>query len=437
MYFRRIKIENFGPIRSLELKDLERGRAYHFIAQNDTGKSNLIEALDIVCHNVPDIHVQKYVSDYADYFLIEVEDFEGNIITLRRGQGLSEYTLQKGDDIKTWNKQRGSVPLEIQRLFNMYTNNEKINFRYQDDRILFMNTTPGENYAMFQKALRTDVVLEALKKARQKERIMLDEMNDITSKVNYLSNQKQSYPDISLYRDEILLYKKSTEDIYSNYKLEQSLINYLNRLEHIDNLLMYAYELQEKVKEIEQYIKVIKVIDYLEELENKNDLILELLEIDFNVDIRKWKEIIDYCERVYFGKDKEKYLIDINILVKEILAAMEENKRLHAIYKYINNVDVLDEQRNMLEKIISNVDVVYKYLEIEKNLFNLDENINNFKVAREALMTLDEQTQHLNNEYDNLIKENNICPVVIKRKDRKCPLLGVVLDSRVGGLSNV
>ena len=130
MYFKRLRIKDFGPIRDIEF-NFEKDKVYHFVGDNDTGKSMVLDAMNIVCNNIAGLHVKKYISDYAESFFIEVEDFDGNIIQLQRGE-ISYYNLILPDGTEKYYDKIGSgVPVSIQNIVNVYVDelkSEKFNF---------------------------------------------------------------------------------------------------------------------------------------------------------------------------------------------------------------------------------------------------------------------------------------------------------------------
>ena len=100
---------------------------------------------------------------------------------------------------------------------------EKFNFRYAEDKILFMNTTSGENYSFFQKALGTDKVIQALKKANTEDNKLGKELEKIEAKLDYEKENLAKHPDLTYIKDEVTLYRNSVKEIYVNLKVYMSL----------------------------------------------------------------------------------------------------------------------------------------------------------------------------------------------------------------------
>ena len=373
MNFKRLYIKNFGPIREIELH-FEQNKVYHFIADNDSGKSMVIDAMNFLCNNVADLHAGKYISDYAENFYIEGEDFNGNIVCLNRGKD-SWYKLIRPDGKeKMWDKLRGKVPEEIQRIVNVYKDtvkDEKFNFRYADDKILFMNTTPGENYSYFQKALGTDEVIMKLRKANTMENDLVDELEKIESKLDYEKEKLNNTPDITHIKEELSMYKKSVENTMKTVRL-----------------LHEVKGLKEKQEMIEKKTIPTEILDF--DKEYHRNLIFK---------IKIMRDIISSNDKI---KDIEK---QDNLLVSikgDYAIADGSNK----IIKLINNID----GSKTKEKITENV--CNKYKEIQ-------EDVKTLKKGKKELEDISKKLNSMKFIEENKVKEKNLCGIEEELKSLK------------------
>ena len=364
MYFKRLLIRDFGPIRDIEF-NFEKDKVYHFIGDNDSGKSMILDAMNILCHNIPDIHVQKYVSDYANSFYIEGEDFEGNIIGLKRGDETWYYLKNADGKEKYWDKIRGNVPHEVQRIVNMYEDDvkkEKFNFRYADDKILFMNTTAGENYSYFQKALGTDKVIQSLKKANTESNGLDKELGLIESKLEYEKEKLDENVDLSNVKENILLYKNSVDGIFKSLKIIKEILDMYECIDLLDKV------------NVPSEIKGFDFVEFKEHLDvlKKIEEVLYLLDREFELDevLKDQLDILDIHEEVgvTFTRYKEiEGYFDIrdefNIINKKV-TRLESNKSDYELVR--NTKEVLIDNSNKLE-------VLMKISDKEKVLNNMGE----------------------------------------------------------------
>lgn len=450
MQFKRLLIRDFGPIREIEF-NFEENKVYHFIGENDSGKSMVLDAMNILCNNIPDIHVQKYVSDYSNSFYIEGEDFSGNIIGLKRGNETWYYLKTPDGKEKYWEKIRGNVPDEIQRIVNMYEDDvkkEKFNFRYAEDKILFMNTTSGENYSFFQKALGTDKVIQALKKANTEDNKLGKELEKIEAKLEYEKENLAKHPDLTYIKDEVTLYRNSVKEIYVNLKGVHELIETYRYLDNLETLKVPdeisnwgSYE--EDYKKIESIYSLLSDMRKLEEIELR---------------IKQGEEVLNLYETVRKEKEKHRGIREINLY----------NNKLDLIYETLCFISDVEHLKCMLDADLDVFDelteVIIKIKEIDsmnKELGKADEIIGKYKdikrleeACKETSVRLGE-VEHLidflerlknilnvikkqnilikksQEELDNFMIENKFCPVVVGRKDKKCPFSKKSLEDLV------
>lgn len=457
MYFKRLLIKDFGPIRNLELH-FEKNKVYHFVADNDSGKSMILDAMNILCFNVPDIHVQKYVSDYAKSFYIEGEDFEGNIIAIKRGEE-SWYKLKRADGTeKYWDKIRGKVPEEIQKLVNMYEDDlkgEKFNFRYADDKILFMNTTAGENYSFFQKALGTDKVIMALKKANTLESKLSNKLDDTLSKINYEKEKLELNPDISYVKDEVEMFRDNVRKSFNTLKDIHSLIEMYSKLDKL-NQIGIPKEIKEfDWQEAKNKLRILSLLDSLIKDLNKKSYIEKELEVSYDLinayKLAKNNLIVIGLIRNYVlcihnnvkinnvlkKTDELREIIDnINVLLENIA---DVNVKLKLNKEYLALQTSLDEVNSKVT-VLSNISECYESLQDLFKAITMFSEIISLEQARldnkNRFMDYQKRLTEYSNELDEFMKKNNFCPVVAKRLDKKCPFSTKDMVLSEGGIDD-
>lgn len=442
MNFKRLYIKNFGPIREIELH-FEQNKVYHFIADNDSGKSMVIDAMNFLCNNVADLHAGKYISDYAENFYIEGEDFNGNIVCLNRGKD-SWYKLIRPDGKeKMWDKLRGKVPEEIQKIVNVYKDtvkDEKFNFRYADDKIIFMNTTPGENYSYFQKALGTDEVIMKLRKANTMENDLVDELEKIESKLDYEREKLNNTPDITHVKEELDMYKKSVENTMKTARLLYKIMKLKEKQEMLEknNLPIEILDFDKEYhRNLISKIKIVKDIvnnnDKIKDIEKQNNLLTSIKE-DYTI-ADESNKIIKLIDNIEDSKIKEKTTDNVCNKYKEILKDVEilekGKSKLDDISKKLNSMKFIEENK-IKEKNLSEIEEELKSLKDgQDGTKTIIENVNRLKTLIVGLEQLREEndklethkkyTSELENKLNDIMIKNKFCPVVVKRRDKICP----------------
>lgn len=442
MQFKRLKIVNFVSIRDMELH-FEKNKAYHFIGGNDSGKSNILDAMRILCFNLPNLHVKTYVSDYAESFFIEGEDFEGNIISLTRGEESTYKLIRPDGSEEVWEKINDKVPQEIENIVNMYKDNvkdEKFNFRYAEDKILFMNTTPGENYSYFQKALGTDEINKHLKKANSLENGIEREIDTIFSKIVYEKGKLEDIPDLTEAKEYI-------SEINSTLKQE------IAKAQTIDNI----FSLEDKIEKINKLNIPKEILEY-----NPETLINEIEKVNIIGDLIDWiNKINKLSKQISVAEELDKRFSEINVqmdIVESIgkitVGIKKEEQNKVKIEKYGELDKVFSELENQIAKekelkysveLVSNViNIKTKIKSLDKKIGVIEEGANILKDVRDSITKfgaieninegLDEirefnsKIENKTKEVDNAEKElaefminNNFCPVVLGRNDKRCP----------------
>lgn len=459
MYMKRFYIKNFGPIRDLEL-NFEKNKAYHFVSDNDNGKSMLIDAMKILCNNIADIHVQKYVSDYADKFYLECEDFDGNIITLTRGAGLATYTLRKPDGYyKEWEKVRGKVPDEVKEIINIYVDDEKdelFNFRYADDKILFMNTTAGENYSFFQKALRTDNVIKSLKRANREEREMQNDLDLIREKVEFEESKLEDYPDINYVEEEINLYKESVEDVYNRLGLIDKAVELMRYVDDLGKVCLPDEVKDFNSKDFENKFKIIELCKHILDNEKKCNNLDNKLKVsgslkDLVKDLKVTKEILGLIEAVKNYEDTIEVIgnkVDEIEGIKEVLGEgklyLENYLDVENKLSKLGQVDTVKkglEKNKLLRESLREIrvikEVLVKNCEVNKCVEELISCLDVFKEKINGVKKHKVKVKKLDRQFSEFMVKNKICPVVYKKADKKCPFTGKGIEELVEGINRV
>src|SRR5690625_719867 len=155
MKIRKLTVKNFQSIKEITVTFDENG-IFRFTGLNNVGKSAILKAMTIVMRNISNNQYKEFLRDETNSFEITVWDFSDNWVRLSRG-AVDFYEWSIDGKSGRMDRTQGKVPLEVQGYFNLYEENEKtkacLNVRLPREVLLFVDTTPGDNAMMFQKAL--------------------------------------------------------------------------------------------------------------------------------------------------------------------------------------------------------------------------------------------------------------------------------------------
>jgi len=448
MQFKRLKIINFGPIRDLELH-FEHDKVYHFVADNDNGKSMIIDAMKAVCCNMPNNQIKKYVSDYADFFLIEAEDFEGNIIKLTRGQGLSEYYLQRADGTKAlFDKAGVYVPEEIQKIVNVYVDSERdenFNIRTADDKAVFTNTTPSENYSYFQKALGTDRLRESIKINNKIVKTVKAE-NDITyGKVELEKSKLDDYVDLTEDKRKMDVYVTEVRKSYGilnqvtrledlNVLIEQEVAGLPSEIANLDKEKLYN-----EVRDIERMTELVDASTKYAVLKTETAKIEEIIQVNTEIkDLVSDLKLLNSYDELNNADEKAEKVINITESIDELSKGHSDIIREIQLLTKAIELDKAVELKDMALR--RNEELIKEFTDLEKlkndlqEVNKLTDALSNTRVKVKELNGVVEEVKVKRLELDSFMKKNKFCPVVVQREDMRCPFSNKRIEE-LGGMT--
>src|SRR5699024_7201499 len=309
MKIKKVRVKNFQSIKDLEV-DFEEKGVYRFKGLNNTGKSAFLKAMTFLMRNVSNNNYKDYLRDGEDTFKVSMEDYEGNKVTLSRG-AVDFYEWDIGGIEERVNKTGGKVPVELQKYFNLYEENEKtkecLNIRLPREVLLFIDTSPGDNAMMLQKALGTEEYMLAIKKVDKqgksikKEVDVLDKYMD--KEVEKLDRTKTELVTKQNYLSEIERYERKLRNDYDDY------IKITDLVEKSEEVAYRQRELREKKKILDgfEFYEVKESIDTLQVIEEQINKMKKIKDLEDSLQSKK-----ERLEDIQYEGIKK----DINILEK-------------------------------------------------------------------------------------------------------------------------
>lgn len=445
----KLRVRNFQSIVDITINFDGKG-VYHFNGLNNIGKSALIKAIKSLLQNVSNVKYSKYLRDDCDTFIVEGWFEDGNYIKLSRGA--TDYYAWNIDGVKgRLDKTKGKVPLEVEKYLNLYTDNEKskesLNIRLPRNRLLFVDTSAGDNYFLLQKALGTEDFLLAMKLGTSKK-------NEIKKEIK-LANKylKQAEDEVTVVKEDLDVYidlmesidkLQSTIDVeYDNYcDIEDMLVMHRNLAKTQQELK--EIESQLKVKELKELTKEYATYDKLKQtykafrqaLETNKELKDMKKRIVSKGDEKELKSAIKelkLVEQAYKAyerkaeleqelKEQEKSLVSKE-LMQELTEEIENLNKISKTYKAL--VKAVDTKKELASYKYEATKKGYKGLEKEleelrkiKDMYESHQKLEQLEAKRDADLKAYEEADKGLAEF---MRENNYCPIVAKTKDHKCP----------------
>lgn len=361
MKLRRLRIQNVLAIKDATIEFDENG-VHHVIGRNNVGKSALLNALNILFNNIPQIEVKEFLRDDTVTFKIEADFYDGNQVTLSRG-GTDYYRWVINGVEGRLDKTKGKVPDVLQRYYRLYTDMEKtkecLNIRLPRDVLTFVDTTKSENDFLLQKALRTEEFLLATQKAEAKKR-------EITAE------QKRLREYIS----------KDGENIQA---LEQELI----QLKEKENQLS---EIQTRIEEeYVVYSEIERVVKLAEQLSSYDE---QIRTVTNGIDIERGEQLKQEIE-----------LFELTKKTLQMQQAMEADTfKIEQLQREIASLAEVKEGLEMYVLTSAMQEKALAYLQVNHEV----------ALQKQAIAQADEA-------YQNFMRENKFCPIVMNSLDQRCP----------------
>lgn len=388
---RRIHIENVQSIADLTL-DFEESGVYRLVGDNDVGKSAILRAINALFHNVSRSSYKEYISDWADTFVVEGWFYDGGYVKLSRGANdFYEWSIPSSGNIVM--KTDGKVPPELEEYFNLYTEKDKskltLNFNLQGDILPFVDTSASDNFWLTQKALGTNVLLNAskmLKKENQdNQKLVKNTIENIDYEVaisEKIANEIENDSSVlDLLSDGINVINEEYEELeilYDALNKEQSFKTLKENYENIP--ILSEQELSELYAQANDLNTIIKYRDYFVKVNNaKNSLrIIDDMLTKLNIedlqkeinDFKFLKEVLEKEKYIDIMKDKLNSLTSKIISDDEIINCGNEIKLIESLKEYknklIKNNDLKLNLKTVDSKILGIDDEILKLKEEEK-----------------------------------------------------------------------
>ena len=389
--FTKLEIKNFKSIGHV---NLDLGKINVITGPSNLGKSNVVQAIYCLTHNHWDSNYVKWGEKGCS---IKLTADNGEWVEYRHGKDSSaEYRLSTVE--VPFTKIGRDVPGPVKDFLNMnmvqFDEDLSLDFNFerQFDPSFVVSLSGFELAKVFGKIMNLDIVLSASRLINK----------DLAGIKKDIENQ-QAIENVSI------------DYIQQNYfvELKYSLLHHAIKLESAaDEIELQANQLLGVLTDLEYYKEQVKVYS-------------EFLASDQAKQIDKISEPVQGLDNILIGLEmaqgaQEQYQ---RMLSKEIPEFDFErlNELVNVIYDSVLCIEHKERSQQVLEKIDQvHFNVVESLEQIAGVLGNLEQTAQ----LRQQIITMsgnvESQLSNKINEFDNFLKENNICPISGKPFEAGC-----------------
>lgn len=394
---RRIHIENVQSIVDLTL-DFDETGVYRLVGDNDVGKSAILRAITALFTNVSRSNYKEYISDWADTFIVEGWFYDGGYVKLSRGaEDFYEWSIPNSSEkiLKT----DGKVPLELQKYFNLYSENDKskltLNFNLQGDVLPFVDTTASDNFWLTQKALGTNLLLKASKRMKLNNSDIDKEIKITNENIEY-ENEIAKKIDNEIRTDEEFIDKLSRNISVINEEQSE-----LEKIKEFKGLLDTVNSMKTRLQEI----PVVSDLEFHQLSTKSNELAL----------LKEYKNQLDSISllkrNLEINEVKSNQLRDLEIL-------QEKDSEIVLLNKYKKEKDHITTLKTKYSTIMSSINALD--LSTFSNKISEMNDLLKFKKEKEYINNLVKSKENTEVLVGNIEKEI----LELKTEEKICPVCG-------------
>lgn len=383
MKIKTLTIKDFQSVKNIKIEFSPSG-VTRFSGPNNIGKSVILKAINAVMQNISNRNYKEYIRDNEDTFEVIVEDFDGNVVHLSRGDvDFYAWTIdgKEGREDRTG----GRVPKAVRDYFNVYIEEEKtkecLNVRLPGDRLLFVDTSAGDNAMLFQRALGTEDYMLGIKRVdkigrdlKKETKLIEKYLEQEESKLKdvevELSDLQQSVANIERYEDVLKVEWGKLEKVF---EVEKDTEDYVTLKSEITTNKEILKELR-----IDQLGKEIEGIKHLKEMS------------EIEEDVRGLRNNIKKLKAIKVDTELGK---DLGVLqeIQEVITVQTEVDSLAASVQRMVDIEVdvgLEEELRKLDNI-SNVEQIYK--EVVKGTKGIKEKKEQYQKIKKELLEVEDE----------------------------------------------
>lgn len=397
-------VENFMCIAQARV-EFDDTNIINFKGFNDSGKSAMLRALEVILSNKYPTEQAKFIKDGESYFRIMV-GFSDGVVLLRDKyiSGQSLYAMYKDNKEVFTTKQNGKYikVTEVPDVIKQYIDFVEYDGIYLNSRSCFdpqllVQTSGSKNYRLFNSVLHSAELAQANQLLNTDKNTLIASRNSKEMEVGVLRNQASSIPDLT---EEVIvgleILDKSLDKTEEANTLLSTTLDYLSRLDAIiippelgvlDTSQLDSVVSLKNLRVSMQKLKDISLPEGFEPIEGTSQLsdVSHLQEVQANI------------------KASDEELSTTSLELTEIMGTeqLKDIKKLIASYEKLSYVDsysdtmpeleVVDEERLKTIRVLLSQAHSYNKMQEEYNL--LESQLRGFEEELQGIM----QTLSANN----------------------------------------
>lgn len=370
---RSLRVRNLQSIKDITV-NIDKNGVFKLDGKNNIGKSALAMAIYALTKNLPNNSYKFYLRDGSEFFVIDYIGWDGSTVTLSRGAvDYYEWDLTNGESGRA-DKTGGKVPPELEAYFNLYHEKEKtdeiLNLRMKNSVIPFVETTPGDNNFILQKALGTEDFLLGLKHV---EKVKSAESKDIKLLTTQVEQEEERLADITsevAHKSQVLKEVSRYENVLkAEYGILEALEDVAEDMEELAEKERELLELQKRLAQLNMD-EAEEGIHTIKELTSARDSMVEVAELEGTLKVLQTKlrannteeadeclaviqEVTELLEAILEMEQMEEELSELQVRMNKVkdfgdirddLILIEELKELRGLYEEVEELTAEKEE---------------------------------------------------------------------------------------------
>lgn len=378
------KIRNFRQLANVDL-NFDRP-IVTVVGENDAGKTSIILALAVCGLNAYATKQKKYIKRGKNAFGLSLSLEDGTEIRRIKSSTQNSLQIYRGEDVildlsKIDNP--SIQPLELEKVMGLLkdgSTGEILNIRTYNDRLIFAQTTSGDNYKIIYELLKVSNLVKAIKRGSEESSKLKKSINDNAILIEHTLNNLREIKQVNI--EPLLIMRNGLiEKWKKSHKVRQA----VDKKQIIDKYNNDTLGLVDRLHIINggQYEKLIKAINSNKFI-NENNINTSLIEKVQAIDILSYNKL------------------------SKALMLISGNTDVTKIYNQISKLSTIDTPINKLAQAINNLYKLKDIKELDVNAELIDtvliEKIEKVSNTYQYIKSLNDKIKDLTSSIDNMVE---------------------------------
>lgn len=217
---------DYSPIRSLRIRNFRQlGNVdlqfdtpiVTVVGENDAGKTSVMLALGVVGLNAHSSKQRKYIKRGTSAFGLSLNLADGTEVRRIKASNQNSLQIYRGEEVildlmKFDNPSLQPVELEkVMGLLKDSSTGEILNIRTYNDRLIFAQTTSGDNYKIIYELLKVSNLVRAIKKGNEEAGYLKKQINNNAILIEHTLNSLREIKQVNI--EPLLITRKNLGNI--------------------------------------------------------------------------------------------------------------------------------------------------------------------------------------------------------------------------------